>query len=97
MRNKVGGKFSAWEESLTDAPQGVVLGPLLSTYILIISFTLQRTLTTVILLRLHILLHCSRFNLNQVMTDISILVEWFCGNYLTLKADKSHLIVLGNK
>ena len=96
MRNKVGGKFSALEESLTDAPQGVVLGPLLSTYILIISFTLQRTLTSVILLRLHILLNCSRFNLNQVMT-ISILAEWFCGNYLTLKADKSHLIVLGNK
>ena len=33
----------------------------------------------------------------DVEHNFTILVEWFCDNFLTLKADKCHHIVSGNK
>ena len=45
--------------------------------------------------------HSSGFDLKQVIIDVehdcSFLVEWFRDDYLTLNADKCHLLVSGYK
>ena len=87
QRTKVGGEFSTWKELPTGVPQGFVLLPLLFNIYLNDLFHFINNAnfcnfaddTT---------LHSSRFNVNDVMTDIengcSTLVEWFRYNYLIL-------------
>ena len=99
QRTKVGGEFSTWEELLTGVHQGSVLGPLLSNICLNNLLYAVENRSQICNFAEETTPHSSGVNLNQVMTavkhDCSILVESFRDNYLTLNADKCHLLVSG--
>ena len=81
-------------------PQGSVLGPLLFNIYLNDLFYIVEN-TDICNFADDTTPHSSGYNLKEVMEDVehdcSILVEWFRDNYLTLNADKCHLLVSGFK
>ena len=88
------------EELLTGVPQGSVLGPLLfNIYLNDLFYIIENT--DICNFADDTTPHSSGYNLKEVMEDVehdcSILVEWFRDNYLTLNADKCHLLVSGFK
>ena len=100
QRTKVNGEYSSWEEILTGVPQGSVLGPLLfDIYLDDLLYIVENT--EICNFADDTTPHSSGFDLKEVMIDFehdcSLLVEWFRDNYLTLNADKCHLLVSGHK
>ena len=100
QRTKINDSYSSWEELLTGVPQGSVLGPLLLNIHLHDLFYIVKN-TDICNFADDTTPHSSGYNLKHVMEDVehdcSILVEWFRDNYLTLNADKCHLLVSGFK
>ena len=100
QRTKINDSYSNWEELLTGVPQGSVLGPLLFNIYLNDLFYIVEN-TDICNFADDTTPHSSGYDLKQVMEDVehdcSILVEWFRDNYLTLNADKCHLLVSGFK
>ena len=100
QRTKVNGSFSDWEELLTGVPQGSVLGPLLfNIYLNDLFYAVENA--NICNFADDTTPNASGYNLKEVMIDVehdcTILVEWFRDNFLTLNADKCHLIVSGHK
>ena len=88
--------YSTWEELLTGVPQGSVLG--LFSSIFIFYFIVY---TDVWKFADDTGPHFSDNNINDVLTDVefdrSIFLEWFCDNFMTLSADKYHLLFSRHK
>ena len=100
QRNKVNGEYSSWEELLTGVSQGLVLGPLLfNIYLNELLYAVENT--EICNFADETTPNSSDFDLKGLMIDVehdcSLLVEWFRDNYLTLNADKCHLLVSGHK
>ena len=100
QRTKVNGAFSDWKELLTGVPQGSVLGPLLfNIYLNDLFYAVEKA--DICNFADDTTPHASGYDLKEVMIDVehdcTILVEWFRDNFLTLNADKCHLIVSGHK
>ena len=100
QRTKVNGEYSSWEELLTGVPQGSVLGPLLfNIYLNDLLYAVENA--EICNFADDTTPHSSGYDLKEVMIDVehdcSLLVEWFRDNYLTLNADKCHLLVSGYK
>ena len=100
QRTKVNGSFSDWEELLTGVPQGSVLGPLLfNIYLNDLFYAVENA--NICNFADDTTPNASGYNMKEVMIDVehdcTILVEWFRDNFLTLNADKCHLIVSGHK
>ena len=100
QRTKVNSAFSSWEELLTGVPQGSVLGPLLfNIYLNDLFYAVENS--EICNFADDTTPHSSGYKLKDVMIDIendcSLLIDWFRDNYLTLNADKCHLIVTGHK
>ena len=87
-------------ELLTGVPQGSVLGPLLfNIYLNDLFYAVENS--EICNFADDTTPHSSGYKLKDVMIDIendcSLLIDWFRDNYLTLNADKCHLIVTGHK
>ena len=100
QRTKVNGAYSTWEELLTGVPQGSVLGPLLfNIYLNDMFYIIERT--EICNFADDTTPYSSCHDLKEAMTnvehDCSILVEWFRDNFMTLNAEKCHLLVSGHK
>ena len=100
QRTKVNGSFSSWEEVLTGVPQGSVLGPLLFNIYLNDLFYIADKADICNFADDTTPYSCG-YELKEVMEDVEYdcitLVEWFRDNYLTLNADKCHLLASGYK
>ena len=100
QRTKVNGSFITWEEVLTGVPQGSVLGPLLFNIYLNDLFYIADKADICNFADDTTPYSCG-YELKEVMEDVEYdcitLVEWFRDNYLTLNADKCHLLASGHK
>ena len=88
------------EELLRGVRQGSFLGPILFIiYLNSMFYIIERT--EIYNFANDITPYSSCYSLKEAMTnvkhDCSILVEWFCDNFMTLNAEKYHLLVSGHK
>ena len=92
---KVNGELSDWEEMLTGVPQGSELGPLLFTIYINDLFYAVKNSSICNFLDDTTPYSCG-YKVNEVMRDVedycATLVAWFKDNFLTLNADKCHLL-----